>query len=254
MRCGLNLENEEKIKMYYSHEPVYTEIQNRFLRFNPQIKIGEHIESMIEIGRTISEGITFKPVNSLRLRMDIAFTNSDKYANQRAFHWDNRKVWIYKLAALATDGEGYREIGTPSLHCAISQEKCNIHIDEFGFLVRNHLGDVSLTPDLFRHIGDELIGRDKIRKYAIRLLKLSLPYEIAEPAAQLLDRTYVVIPSSQDRYGFDINNKFKPRIGLGAKIFNNKVIDLRFEYTCGNSSCSDNQKMVWLSLDFDKLK
>ncbi len=240
--------------MYYSNEPVYTEIQNRFFRFNPRINIGEHIDSMIEIGRTNSEGITFKPVNSLRLRMDIAFANVDQYSNHKAFHWDNRKVWVNKLAALATDGEGYREIGSPSLHCAVSDEKCNIHIDEFGFISLTPLGEEYFNPNLVRHIGDELIWRDKIRKNVIRLLKFSLPDEIAEPAAKLLDRTYFVLPTSQDRYGFDINNKFKPRIGFGFKLFNNKVVDLRFEYTCGNSNCSDNQKMVWLSLDFDKLK
>ncbi|MDQ3131385.1 MAG: hypothetical protein M3Q99_11575 [Acidobacteriota bacterium] len=239
--------------MYYSNEPVYTEIQNRFSRFSPRINIGEHIDSMTEIGRTVSEGITFKPINSLKLKMDIAFTNLDRHSNQRAFHWDNRKVWIYKLAALATDGEGYREIGTPSLHCAINEEKCNIHIDEFGFIARTDSGEEYLTPDLIRHIGDELILRDKIRKNAIKFLKFSLPDEIAEPAAKLLDHTYFVVPSSQDGYGFDINNKFKPRIGLGFKIWNNKIADLRFEYTCGNSSCSDTRKMVWLSLDFDKL-
>lgn len=240
--------------MYYSDNPVYMEIQNRFFHFHPRINIGEHIDSMIEIGRTISEGITFKPVSSLRLRMDIAFTNIDQYSNQKAFHWDNRKVWVNKLAALATDGEGYREIGTPSLHCAISEEKCNIHIDEFGFVAIGLNGEEYFTPDLVRHIGDELIWRDKIRKNAIRFLKFSLPDEIAEPAAKLLDRTYLVMPNSQDRYGFDINNKFKPRIGLGFKLWNNKVVDLRFEYTCGNSDCSDNRKMVWLSFDFDKLK
>ncbi|MEO8072113.1 MAG: hypothetical protein ABI686_02590 [Acidobacteriota bacterium] len=240
--------------MYYSNDPVYTEIQNRFLRFSPRIDIGGHIDSMIEIGRTISEGITFKPINSLRLKMDIAFTHLDRYSSQRAFHWDNRKVWINKLAAFFTDGEGYREIGTPSLHCAISQEKCNIHIDEFGFIALTPSGEEYFTPDLFRHIGDELIWRDKIRKNTIKFLKFSLPNEIAEPAAKLLDHTYFVIPNSQDRYGFDINNKFKPRIGLGFKLWNNNVIDLRFEYTCGNSNCSDTRKMVWLSLDFDKLK
>lgn len=192
--------------MYHLNEPVYTAIQNRFSRFSPRINIGEHIDSMMEIGRTISEGITFKPVNVLLLRMEIAFTYLDRHSYQRAFHWDNRKIWVNKLAALATDGEGYREIGKPSLHCAISEEKCNIHIDEFGFVAISPYGEEYFTPDLVRHIGDELIWRDKIRKNAIRFLKFSLPNEIAEPAAKLLDHTYLVLPNSQDRYGTSIIN------------------------------------------------
>ncbi|NJM52504.1 MAG: hypothetical protein HC846_03365, partial [Blastocatellia bacterium] len=170
--------------MYYSNDSVYLEIQRRFMRFSPPIKIGEHIDSMIEIGRTISEGITFKPISSLSLRMDIAFTKMDKNSGQLAFHWDDRKVWVYKLAALATDGEGYREIGTPSLHCAISDEKCNIHIDEFGFIALLPSGESYLTPSLVRHIGDELIYRDKVRKNVIRLLKYSLPDQIADASRQ----------------------------------------------------------------------
>ncbi|NJM52616.1 MAG: hypothetical protein HC846_03975 [Blastocatellia bacterium] len=62
------------------------------------------------------------------------------------------------------------------------------------------------------------------------------------------------IPGADDRYGFDINNKFKPRVGPGIRIWGNKAANVRFEYTCGNTNCSDNQKMVWLSLDLDKLK
>ena len=240
--------------MYYSSDPVYTEIQRRFLRFSPRICIGEHIDSMIEIGRTVSEGITFKPRNSLRFKMDVAFTKLDNYSNHQAFHWDNRKIWIHKLAALSTDGEGYREIGTPSLHCAINEEKCNVHIDEFGFIALTPFGEEYFTPDLIRHIGDELIWRDKIRKNVIRFLKSSLPDELAEPAAKLFDHSYLVIPSSQDRYGFDINNKFRPRAGAGFKLWENKVVNARFEYTCGNFNCSDNRKMVWLSFDLDRLK
>lgn len=240
--------------MYSSTDPVYTAIRDRFLRFNPPIKIDEHIDSMIEIGRTISEGITFKPKSALSLKIDISFTKLDKYSNQLAFHWDDRKVWIYRLAALATDGEGYREIGTPSLHCAINDDKCNIHIDEFGFLALTNAGEVYLTPGLFRHIGDELIYRDKIRKNVIKALRFSLPDQIAEPAAKILDRTYLYLPSSDDRYGFDINNKFTPRVGMGIKLVEKQGYNVRFEYTCGNLNCSDNQKMVWLSLDLDKLR
>lgn len=234
--------------MFFSSDPVFREIQRRFLRFNPPISISEHIDSIIEFGRTVSEGITFKPVSALKLRMEIAFTKASKYSNHPAFHWDDRKVWVFELAAMATDGEGYREIGTPSLHCAISDAKCNLHIDEFGFIAMTPFGEEFITPQSVRHIGDELIYRDKIRKNVIRALKFALPYQISEPASKLLDRTYLVLPGEADRYGFDINNKFKPRVGIGGKIWGNRTANLRFEYTCGNANCSDNQKMVWLSI------
>lgn len=234
---------------YHSHEPVYIAIADRFLRFRPQILIGQHIEKMIKIGRTVSEGIEFVAKSSNTLQLAIVSTRTQEDSRLQAFHWDNRKIWIHALAALATDGEGYREIGTPGLHCAIGKVKCSVHIDEFGFVGRGANGGTYFTPECVRHVVDELVWRAILRPKLIKGLQLALPSQLAEPAAQLLDRTYIITPSAANNYNL-AGNKFKPRLGVGVKFIEKKQINLKFEYTCGNLNCSDNQAKVKLSVEF----
>jgi len=224
----------------FQGNPIYMEIASRFYRFSPAIRLEDHIESVTEIGRTVSEGVFFKPKNSLSFQMEVAFTKLDQYSGLRAFHWDDRKIWIYRLAAAATDGEGYREIGQPSLHIAIAPDVCNVHIDEFGFWGFDSNGNAYLGPEAIRHTFDELGYRVYVRGNLIKLLKFGLPDAIAEPAAKLLDTTYLVAPGASNRYEL--------RFGLGAKLLDRKYFDLRFEYTCGNINCTDSRYMVNLSL------
>lgn len=225
----------------YLANPVYMEIANRFLRVTPPILIGDHIAKMTEVGRTISEGITFEMKSNLKFGMEVASAKSERFSNMKAFHWDDRKVWIYKLAALVTDGQGYREIGKPSLHIAIGTTTCNIHIDEFGFVGSGPNGEEYFTPDLFPHIVDELGYRAYVRPAVQKVLDLGLPRFLSEPAKKLVDLTYFVAPSARNRYDL--------RFGPGIKLLSNKKVDLRFEFTCGNLNCSDSQAMLQFSLD-----
>jgi len=213
------------------------QIAERLLEFTPRIVLSDHIDKVLEVGRTISEGITFKPRSASTFRNAVV---SATRKGQRAFHWDDRRIFLYKLAALATDGQGYREIGTPSLHIAISDEKCNVHIDEFAFVLKGPFGSTYFSPDAMRHIGDELVYRAYVRKYLIMGLYQTLPDQIAKPAAQLLDRTYMVLPSTE--------NRFDMRVGMGVRLNTGKYHQLNFEYTCGNSDCSDGKYMVNLNL------
>jgi hypothetical protein len=222
----------------YLSDPVYTTIAKRFLRFTPKILINEHIDAMKEVGRTHSEGITFLVKDDRRFR--AALINA-KISGEHAFHWDDRKVWVYALAALATDGEGYREIGQPSLHCAISKTICNVHIDEFGFVEIGPDGEEYITPESARHIVDELVWRAKVRPFIFKALDTALPRSLSVPAGELLDRTYIVAPSQE--------NKYDLRVGAGVKFKLRDTIDLRFEYTCGNINCSDNLKALKFSID-----
>jgi hypothetical protein len=228
-------------RLDYLTNPVYMEIASRFLQVTPPILIGNHIAEMTEIGGTISEGITFEVRSNLKFGMEIASAKSDRFSNMKAFHWDDRKVWIYKLAALVTDGQGYREIGKPSLHIAIGTTTCNVHIDEFGFVGRGPNGEEYFTPDLFPHIVDELGYRAYVRPVMRKLLDGGLPRFLAEPAKKLVDQTYLVAPSSRNSYEW--------RFGPGIKLVSTKKVDLRFEFTCGNLSCSDNRAMFNFSLN-----
>jgi hypothetical protein len=224
----------------YHLNPVFTTIYNRFHRFFPPILLREHIEEVTEIGRTVSEGFFFKPKSSLGFRMDVASTKLDKYSGVRAFHWDDRKVWVHKLAALATDGEGYREIGQPSLHIAIGKDICNVHLDEFGFIGIDANGFAFVGPEAGRHIGDELIWRAYPRRWITQLLT-ELPLNVGEAAAKLFDMTYVVLPGASNRY--------ERRVGVGVNVPLKRSLKLRFEYTCGNYNCTDNRFMVNLTTE-----
>jgi len=224
----------------YLGDPVYREIANRFLRFTPPILLHRHIAKMINVGRTISEGITFEPEDHLRFQMAVAFAKSTRFSGMPAFHWDNRKVGIYRVAALATDGEGYREIGQPSLHCDIGTKVCKVHLDEFGFVERGPDGEEYFTPDLFRHIIDELVWRAKVRPVLIGKLNY-LPRYLSIPVGELLDRSYIVAPSAENRY--DV------RFGAGVKLWSGKNVDLRFEFFCRDGACVDRQKILKLSIN-----
>lgn len=125
---------------------VYNTIANRlFMRH--QILIGEHIQTIKKISHDIGEGISFIPKDHLRLQ---ALLRTPLFAK------DNRSHFCDAVAALATKGEGYREVGVPSLHCAISSGFCNIHLDSFGFVAIGPDGKKYYNPDLVQHIVDEL--------------------------------------------------------------------------------------------------
>jgi hypothetical protein len=222
----------------YVGNPVYRALVSRLYRFTPPIRLEDHIQAMKDVGRTVSEGVTFLVKDGLSLRMALT---AAKINGSRAFHWDDRKVWVHALAALATEGEGYREIGRPSLHIAVSKTICNVHLDEFGFVGIGPDGEEYLTPDLARHIIDELVWRAKIRPKVLKLLDATLPRALSVPAGQLLDHTYIVAPSME--------NRFNLRLGAGVKYKVGRRVDLRFEYTCGNSNCSDSTKTVTLAVD-----
>lgn len=229
----------------YLFHPVFDPLSRRLLTFTPRINLLEHIDVMQEIGRTHSEGVTFRPKDAAKFRRAVAGARN---GNQLAFHWDNRKVWVNKLAALFTDGEGYREIGQPSLHIAIGKDTCNVHLDEFGFVAFGPDGKPYFHAGSVGHVGDELFYRAIIRPKLMLVLGKALPNFLAAPALKLMDHSYLVLPNQKNNFGFDINKKWKPRVGMGLQFKPHEKVKLRFEYTCGNRSCSDNRQMAIVEL------
>lgn len=243
---------------FSSEHPVYKAISGRLLEFNPPIDLGKHIEygtkesdGRLEIGPTTSEGISFAPRDSIALRLEIKYARNKNGLS--VFHYDDRKIWVFRLAAVATHGSGYREIGSPSLHCAIATDVCNIHLDDFGFVSIGSDGKTYFTLDSLPHVADELIYRAYVRKYVRKLLVASLGEKVAAPATLLLDRSYLAVPTLSKLNMSKLTNKVDLRVGMGVKIAETDTLKLRFESTCGNGNCSDNRHMVTLDIDLDKL-
>jgi hypothetical protein len=137
----------------------YSDIQRKIEKFFRNILGIPNLRSCIddriykvEVGNSIKEGITFKP-HYLKLRGLIR--NSNK------FYQDNPSNFWGRMALTATKSEGFKEgyrsgsrPGWPSAHINLAPNKCNIHIDEEGF-VSLHSGHYNFNAP--RHINDELL-------------------------------------------------------------------------------------------------
>lgn len=243
---------------FTSDHDSFKAISERLATLNPPISLGSHIQhgtkevdDKLEIGPTTSEGVSFVPRDHIALRREIVRARSRGGAP--AFHYDDRKIWVFKLAAAATHGLGYREIGSPSLHCAIAADVCNIHLDDFGFVAVGKDGKTYITPDALPHIADELVYRAYIRKYVRKALVAGLGEQIASPATGLLDRSYLALPNLTKLNMSRLTKKPDLGFGVGMKIAETDSVRLRFESTCKNRDCSDNQHMVTVDIDLDKL-
>lgn len=182
-------------KHAYLFNPVYRVIANRFTTRH-HVKIGEHIATMNRIGVRLGQGITFIPHDHTRLKQAL---------RKPAFAHDDRRHICDAVAALATQGEGYREFGAPSLHCQIAQGSCNIHLDSFGFVAIGPDGKKYYNPDLVQHIVDEL-GWATI----VGWLDKKQP-----TLGSLIGRTHPILPNSRNRYDLSVGGKFVLARGKG---------------------------------------
>ncbi|MCP5197356.1 MAG: hypothetical protein H6974_11315 [Gammaproteobacteria bacterium] len=182
-------------KQAYLFNGVYRTIANR-LRDRHNIKLDEHVDAMLEIGACPGQGVTFKPVDSDRLKGLLQMP---------AFAHDNRSDLCDRLAAAATQGEGYRETGAPSLHCQIAAQRCNIHLDSYGFVAIAPDGQKYYNPDLVQHIVDEL-GWATVVGWLDK----------KQPAVgRFMNRFHPILPNSRNRYDFALGGRFILKEGQG---------------------------------------
>lgn len=135
-------------KSTYAVLDVYKKLSTRFWDLH-HIKLHEHIDSMSLVGPSVAEGITFVPVDSEDFVRVLESTG--------VFFPDDRRDPVQGAASAATTGTGYREKGRPSLHCQVGKVVCNVHLDQYGFVVEGPDGESYYNPDLAQHIVDELI-------------------------------------------------------------------------------------------------
>ncbi len=182
-------------KQAYLFNGVYRTIANR-LRDRHNIKLDEHVAAMLKIGPRPGVGVTFKPVDSDRLKSLLQMP---------AFAHDNRNDLCERLAAAATQGEGYRETGAPSLHCQIAAQSCNIHLDSYGFVAIAPDGQKYYNPDLVQHIVDEL-GWGTV----VGWLDNKQP-----TLGRFMNRFHPILPNSRNRYNLALGGQFILKEGQG---------------------------------------
>jgi hypothetical protein len=236
---------------------TYRRIATRLSGFNPPILIDQHIASDLFAGRTTLDGISFvardydRLLAALRNAKDLS---GEKAFAEGSMH--DPRHWALRLSFTATHGIGFREIWRPhlsdrplsiadgrnglyppqwnsrfsanfgdsmqlpdlsSLHCGISKETCNIHIDEMGFVMTGPTGDIVVSPDFLRHTLVELLWKTKLNG------KIPL---------WALDRFSFVIPSSPNNFS---------RAGLSFDVVQSKTYKLTLTGTCsilGGIECS----------------
>src|SRR5437773_1959248 len=108
----------------YGMDPVYNGIKTRFFR-RYGINIKAHMESMTWLGPRTEEGFFFVPFDAGAWETELK--RADFKLDMREMHLGFIPS-VGKLASLATHGKGYREKGSPSLHCAIAKDICNVHL------------------------------------------------------------------------------------------------------------------------------
>jgi hypothetical protein len=104
-----------------------------------------------------------------------------------------------------------------SLHCAVSNQGCNIHVDDVGFVLYDDAGNLVLDPDVVQHLFNELI----FKTYGKYLL----------PEA-VVNRVNLVLPSTAN----DFN-----RVGLSVDVYKTKKYRVTVSATCsvfGQHECS----------------
>ena len=182
--------------------PSFQSINRRFNRRGMKIDLDSHIDYVCYASKIVGEGIAFRPKSATNFEMAIKDT--------QLFHHDDRSDHFGKIAALATTGEGYREVSTPSLHVAISSAIASVHIDSYAFMMVGPDGSYVITPDVGQHIFDELLFRLPMHW----LRRRNLPF-----LASVLQSLHPILPNSTNRYS--------PIVGLKIAIGKSPNRDLR---------------------------
>lgn len=162
-----------------SYDKITARLSARLIGIN----LDDHIDEVLELSPVLGEGIYFRPVSKKAFE--------DALINSKMFHHDDRTNFWGSTAASATVGEGYREISTPSLHCAVSEFLCSVHIDDYAFMIHGPDGTAIISPEVIMHIPDELLFR-KPMNY-LRLHNHTF-------AAAVLERLHPVLPSETNGY------------------------------------------------------
>ncbi len=216
---------------------VYTGIATRFEKFH-KINIAAHIEKIVRTFSRLEQGFEFIPKDANAFEYALKTAGFEPDLKYRSF---GVIPSIGTFAAGATRGQGFREPGSPSLHCAIDRAQvatapggsvaeskrrafCSVHLDTMGFKVSGAYG-----PDAFQHIIDELLWQDKLVPALGKYLGLS------DAVTDVLYRIHPIVPNS---------TQIRPYTdwGISARLFDRRTADLQTQIRVDldvTHSCSD---------------
>jgi hypothetical protein len=214
-------------EMVYTKSRVYQDIRHRF-RTRHQIDISKYIMSMTKLTQRYEDGFDFVPWNADA--WERALVRAGFKPDLRETHLGFIPS-IGKLAALATHGGGYREDGSPSLHCAVAKDRCNVHLDNIGFRLHGY------NPDLGQHTTDELAWQAII----VPLLGKVLPPQ----AVQLLHRFHPVVPNSRQVKPYsEIGVEFDVKQGRSRDLQRHWRLTIDLTHSCSDATCG-----VWRKIN-----
>jgi len=134
----------------------------------------------------------------------------DDLPDQHRLKWD--------VAAGARFGEDPSNgLDLSSLHLAVAPDRCNIHIDQIGFVIGSARGEVIVNPDFAQHLVNELLWK-------------SLATKVFPDT--LVDRVSIMLPSSVNEYS---------RAGISADLVRQENYRVTLTGSCairGDFECS----------------
>ncbi len=228
----LNKAQEEEAQKAFKRSDIFKGIARRFQKFH-RIKIDTHIEKITKMGKRLEKGFEFVPRSAREFERELKRVRFQHDVREKHYNFIPS---IGSFAAMATKGEGYREIGSPSLHCAVETNLCSVHLDNIGFRCENS------GPNAGPHVVDELLWQDLI----IPLLGEVLPTAVTD----VLHRFHPVVPNLQ---------QFKPfsAVGVEFDLVSGRSPDLQQQVRLTidlTHSCSDVACGMWRKLDGTTVK
>jgi hypothetical protein len=133
----------------------------------------------LKLSFLVTDGTGFREVTRLKMK-DRGLFDAPGASDRR----DQRNV---RRQAVRFAGTVPDELPMPdltSLHCAVSFQGCNIHIDDSGFVISDALGNTIVDPDLLQHIVNELIfktyGKYILPEGIVKRVNLVLPTTLTD--------------------------------------------------------------------------
>jgi hypothetical protein len=253
---------------------TYRKIATRLARLTPPIQLDEEINKIFSIGTTTLEGVYFQAKDYKRLLEKfraVVAPGGDKHFAEGGLQ-GSESHWALDLSFGATEGKGFREIWRPklserpliepgsryggyrmdpdmrfgdpvempdysSLHVAVSPGKCNVHIDEVGFVMTGPDGKPVVNPDFIRHIVDEYLFKTRFRG-----LFSSWTQE------NIIDRISLNLPSTPVKFNGRYRLRDQP-VGLTLDIARGDNYRLSITGSCTASGlCIRNERSVVITL------